>query len=1297
MGIMISLQKYFSEASFWVPDRFAKSGWIEHAPFAFWLIDAFRPQTIVELGTHNGYSFLCFCQAIKTLNYPAKAYAVDTWQGDEHAGFYGDDVYQKLSSYHSARYGEFSELVRSTFDSAHARFKDGSVDLLHIDGRHLYEDVRHDFELWRSKLSPRAIVLFHDTNAHENEFGVHRFWKEMEVDFPNFNFLHGHGLGVLGYGKAEPPKLKPLFDAKNQVGTAEVIRLGYGRLGSGLMALQLEGELRERETDIARLLDGLETRRFQVEEFEAARRLQVEEIAGLRDGLETRRLQFEELEAARRLQVEELETAQRLQLLNSKNTIADLSAQVLSVTADLRRAQSWKGVSRTIIVMPVRIVQQLYRKCITWVRRKDAAIIANSGIFDRDWYSATYPDVAASGLEPLTHYLTVGSASGYNPSCLFDTAWYLGRYPEAAKAGIAPLIHYLTFGAAKRYSPHPLFDADWYLTKYPDVANAGIEPLKHYLVLGAREFRNPNPFFDTKWYLQTYSDVYESQINPLAHYATRGWLEGRNTHPQYSLTKYKSRFPSIDFAQIDPLRHAFEHLLPDEITRLTGEKGRYLSDILFDVSGPGEKERVIELFATIERFKFYLSNDTARINSPLKEPMRFRNIEADIHSLSLTSKKLNDARPIQVSIVIPVHNQLPYTIACIQSLLTQVTRYRFEILVGDDRSGDKTAALLAEIAGVVRVQTHERNLGFIGNCNATAKGALGQYLVFLNNDTFVLAGWLGGLIEPFERFPNTGLVGSRILSADGTLQEAGGIVWSDGSAWNYGRASDPRLPEFNYLKNVDYCSGCSLAIPKYLWNELGGFDEEFSPAYYEDVDLAFSLRERGYRTIYNPDSILIHHEGVSHGVDISIGLKAYQVENQKKFLKKWQAILSSEHFPRGQEVLVARDRSARRPHILVVDHYIPKFDRDTGSRTMFEYLKLFIDLGFHVVFWPQDLWYDPTYVRAAQALGVEVIYGAQYLNNFTDWLDKNSSRLSYAFLTRPNVAESFIDDLRRTSHIKILYFGVDIHFLRMKQEQQFNDSDAIHEDIITWENRERRIWSLVDVIYHPADYEVEFVQHECPDKVSRLLPLFMFAPETIEDARKWAEAGHQGRLPVVVFVGGFSHSPNVDAAVWLVREIWPYVIARIPDAVLYIAGSTPTAEVLTLAAPNIHVTGFISDPMLTALYQASQVAVVPLRYGGGVKGKIIESLRFGVPVVTTTIGVQGIPGATAFISVADLAADIADAIVRLIADPATARSKARAGVDFIAKEYSRDRVRRLLALDIPEIGEPDAYTKSLKS
>ena len=763
------------------------------------------------------------------------------------------------------------------------------------------------------------------------------------------------------------------------------------------------------------------------------------------------------------------------------------------------------------------------------------------------------------------------------------------------------------------------------------------------------------------------------------------------------MTKYKSRFPSIDFAQIDPLRHAFEHLLPDEITRLTGEKGRYLSDILFDVSGPGEKERVIELFATIERFKFYLSNDTARINSPLKEPMRFRNIEADIHSLSLTSKKLNDARPIQVSIVIPVHNQLPYTIACIQSLLTQVTRYRFEILVGDDRSGDKTAALLAEIAGVVRVQTHERNLGFIGNCNATAKGALGQYLVFLNNDTFVLAGWLGGLIEPFERFPNTGLVGSRILSADGTLQEAGGIVWSDGSAWNYGRASDPRLPEFNYLKNVDYCSGCSLAIPKYLWNELGGFDEEFSPAYYEDVDLAFSLRERGYRTIYNPDSILIHHEGVSHGVDISIGLKAYQVENQKKFLKKWQAILSSEHFPRGQEVLVARDRSARRPHILVVDHYIPKFDRDTGSRTMFEYLKLFIDLGFHVVFWPQDLWYDPTYVRAAQALGVEVIYGAQYLNNFTDWLDKNSSRLSYAFLTRPNVAESFIDDLRRTSHIKILYFGVDIHFLRMKQEQQFNDSDAIHEDIITWENRERRIWSLVDVIYHPADYEVEFVQHECPDKVSRLLPLFMFAPETIEDARKWAEAGHQGRLPVVVFVGGFSHSPNVDAAVWLVREIWPYVIARIPDAVLYIAGSTPTAEVLTLAAPNIHVTGFISDPMLTALYQASQVAVVPLRYGGGVKGKIIESLRFGVPVVTTTIGVQGIPGATAFISVADLAADIADAIVRLIADPATARSKARAGVDFIAKEYSRDRVRRLLALDIPEIGEPDAYTKSLKS
>jgi len=173
---------FVSDASFWRPERKSESGWIGHAPFAFWLIATHQPRTVVELGTHTGYSFLCFCQAIKKLGYGATSAAIDTWKGDEHAGIYDDNVLEDLRSYHDARYGGFSTLIESTFDNALHRFADGSIDLLHIDGQHFYEDVRHDFQTWRRKLSDRAIVLFHDTDVRDREFGVFRLWSEVVRD-----------------------------------------------------------------------------------------------------------------------------------------------------------------------------------------------------------------------------------------------------------------------------------------------------------------------------------------------------------------------------------------------------------------------------------------------------------------------------------------------------------------------------------------------------------------------------------------------------------------------------------------------------------------------------------------------------------------------------------------------------------------------------------------------------------------------------------------------------------------------------------------------------------------------------------------------------------------------------------------------------------------------------------------------------------------------------------------------------------------------------------------------------------
>ncbi|WP_221623053.1 glycosyltransferase [Burkholderia sp. Bp8986] len=221
-----------SPVSFWTPRHVVESAWLEHAPFAFWLIDVLKPRTVVELGTHTGFSFLAFCQAIQQLDLPTSCYAIDTWQGDEHAGFYGASVFDTLSAVQTREFGDFSRLIRARFDEALSGFGDGTIDLLHVDGRHRYEDVVEDYSTWKSKLSERGVVLFHDTNVRERDFGVWRYWEELRTCFPSFEFIHGHGLGVLCPGAEIPDGIRPLIEAAES--DRESIRRMYARLGAAV-------------------------------------------------------------------------------------------------------------------------------------------------------------------------------------------------------------------------------------------------------------------------------------------------------------------------------------------------------------------------------------------------------------------------------------------------------------------------------------------------------------------------------------------------------------------------------------------------------------------------------------------------------------------------------------------------------------------------------------------------------------------------------------------------------------------------------------------------------------------------------------------------------------------------------------------------------------------------------------------------------------------------------------------------------------------------------------------------------
>lgn len=219
-------------ASFWAPRHLIRSAWLEHAPFAFWLIQALRPNTIVELGTHYGFSYLAFCQAVSRLGLATRCYAIDTWEGDEHTGYYGQEVYRQLNAMNEEHYAAFSRLLRIRFDQALVHFPNGEIDLLHIDGRHGYEDVLEDFVSWLPKLSSRAVVLFHDTSVRDRDFGVWKLWQELSVKYPSFEFPHGNGLGVLGVGGNPPDALSPLFGSGPETGAT--IRAGYARLGAAV-------------------------------------------------------------------------------------------------------------------------------------------------------------------------------------------------------------------------------------------------------------------------------------------------------------------------------------------------------------------------------------------------------------------------------------------------------------------------------------------------------------------------------------------------------------------------------------------------------------------------------------------------------------------------------------------------------------------------------------------------------------------------------------------------------------------------------------------------------------------------------------------------------------------------------------------------------------------------------------------------------------------------------------------------------------------------------------------------------
>lgn len=602
----------------------------------------------------------------------------------------------------------------------------------------------------------------------------------------------------------------------------------------------------------------------------------------------------------------------------------------------------------------------------------------------------------------------------------------------------------------------------------------------------------------------------------------------------------------------------------------------------------------------------------------------------------------------KVSIVIPCYNQIKYTYKCLYSIMnnTDANEIPYEVILADDVSTDTTKNIKKYVENIV-VSRNEENLGFLKNCNKAASLAKGQYIYFLNNDTEVRPNYLKSLVDLIESDFTIGMVGSKLVFANGQLQEAGGIIWSDGTGANYGRGDATWKPEYNYVKEVDYISGAAIMIRKSLWDDIGGFDERYTPAYCEDSDLAFEVRKRGMKVVYNPKSEIIHYEGISNGTDVDDknSIKAYQVENNKKLKEKWEDVLIN-HFPKtdNPNFFKARERNFDKKTILIIDHYVPTWDKDAGSKTTFYYIKMFLKKGFVVKFLGDNYVLNSPYGDILQSMGVEVLFGNDYRAEILNYLKNNKKNIDFVYLNRPYIAIKYIDYIRENMNSKIIYYGHDLHYMRMQREFEYEKDYNILEEAKYYKNLEYSLIYKSDMSYYPSKVEVDEI-HKVDENL-KVKDIVAYIYDKVDlDRRDWENTND------LLFVGGFAHKPNVDAIKWFDEAIYPRIKARNPNIRLKLVGSNPTDEIIEIAKKSgYELLGYVSDEELNNLYKTSRIVIAPLRYGAGIKGKIIEAMSKGSAIVTTECGAEGIKDADKFLKIADSAQEFAHAIVKLFDD-----------------------------------------------
>ena len=621
-------------------------------------------------------------------------------------------------------------------------------------------------------------------------------------------------------------------------------------------------------------------------------------------------------------------------------------------------------------------------------------------------------------------------------------------------------------------------------------------------------------------------------------------------------------------------------------------------------------------------------------------------------------------RPVTTSIVIPVFNHAALTHDCLQSIIEKTPSGTYEVIAVDNGSDEHTQYMLSGVDGL-QVIRNESNAGFVGACNQGAAAARGEFVLFLNNDTIVLRGWLEALLRTFEHGRFVGAVGAKLIYPNGRLQEAGGIIWSDGDGWNYGHNEDPEAPEYGYVREVDYCSGACLIVRRSIFEVLGGFDPRYAPAYYEDTDLAFRLREHGYCVLFQPAARVVHFGGATAGTDTSTGFKSFQVVNRQKFLERHGAALAEQVPHDPSQLRVARDRR-RGSRILVMDHMVPHYDHDSGSVRMMALLRILVELGHRVTFLPDNLAGIEPYATELQQLGIEVLYGPSEFG----YVERHGHEFDVAILCRALFARQYLPGLMSAKPRPFIIFDtVDLHHLREQRLAELEQDPGLLRSAERTRDVELGVMRGSNMVWVTSTYEAELLRRDPALPAIEIVPNIHTVRTDVPGFRTRRD---------ILFIGGFRHAPNEDAVLYFVKDIWPLVKRALPDVRFVVVGSHTPPSVQRLASADVIVHGFV--PEVEPVFDACRLSIAPLRYGAGVKGKITQSLAWGVPAVATPVAAEGMHLIDKeHVMIASSPSEFADRVIAVYRDESLWRRMSDDGRRHVQKHLSYEAVRTAVA------------------